>query len=75
MDLQADKLVRPPLFYGGGASDLVCVGLASLLREKGVPATKANERATQAVDRLGISAVQDANDRQSPVESLEAAWK
>ena len=66
-----DKLVRPPFFYGGGAGDLVCMGLASLLREKGVPAARASERAAQAIERLGANAIQDAMTVKIPWKALK----
>ena len=69
--LQEDKLVRPPLFYGGGAAELVSMGLASLLREKGVPANRATDRAKQAIDRLGVTAVQDAMTAKIPWKALK----
>ena len=69
--LQEDKLVRPPLFYGGGAAELVSMGLASLLGEKGVPANRATDRAKQAIDRLGVTAVQDAMTAKIPWKALK----
>ena len=71
LDLRSDKLVRVPRFYGGGAGDLVSLGLASLLREKGVPANRASERASQAVDRLGASSIQEAMTAKVPWRALK----
>ena len=71
ISLRDDRLVRQPLFYGGGAGDFVCQGLACLLREKGVPPARAQERAVQAADRLGANAIQDAMTSKLPWKALK----
>ena len=71
IELNDDVLVRAPILYGGGAGDLVCMGLASLLREKGVPPAKAAERAAQALERLGATAVQEAMQAKVPWKALK----
>ena len=71
LSLHSDHLVRVPLFFGGGAGDLVGMGLASLLREKGVPSGRALERANQAVDRLGAHAIQDAMTSRNPWKAVK----
>ena len=58
--LQPDKLVSAPMFVASGAGELIEKGLASLLRDRGVPAERASARATQAVQRLGLGAIQNA---------------
>ena len=49
----------------------ICMGLASLLREKGVPPAKATERAAQALDRLGATAIQEAMQAKVPWKALK----
>ena len=61
-------LVRAPLLLGAGVTDMVDLGLASLLKEKGVPSDKASERASQAVCRLGRGPIQSAM-------SSKQAWR
>ena len=66
--LGIDSLVRAPLLLGAGVADMVDLGLASLLKEKGVPGDKASERASQAVCRLGRGPIQSAM-------SSKQAWR
>ena len=68
LHLTRDSLVRAPLLLGAGANDLVEMGLASLLREKGVPAGQAADRAASAIARLGKGPIQT-------VMSSKLAWK
>ena len=71
LQLRGDALCRAPLFYGAGTSDLVEFGLASLLRERGVPASRAAERSAQAVERLGKAQVQQAMGSRNAWKALK----
>ena len=58
--LHQDRLLRAPLVIASGAGDLIEQGLASLLRDRGVPSEKATARAAQALQRLGLGPIQTA---------------
>ena len=58
LSLEQDRLVHAPLFLASGAGDLIEQGLASLLKDRGVPVDRASARAAQAVQRLGLGPIQ-----------------
>ena len=60
VSLRSDRLVRVPLLIASGAGDLIEQGLASLLKDRGVPADRVAARAAQAVQRLGLGPIQNA---------------
>ena len=60
MSISGDRLVQAPLFLASGAGDLIEQGLASLLKDRGVPPEQVAERAAQAVQRLGLGPIQSA---------------
>ena len=60
MSMSGDRLVQAPLFLASGAGDLIEQGLASLLKDRGVPPEKVAARAAQAVQSLGLGPIQSA---------------
>ena len=71
LSLSENTLVRAPLFLASGAGDLIEKGLASLLKDRGVPADRVATRAAQAVQRLGLGAIQTAMCSPNPWRCLK----
>ena len=71
LSLCKDSLVRAPYFLGAGAGDLIEKGLASFLKDRGVPGDKASQRAAQAASRLGHGPVQTALGSKNPWRALK----
>ena len=63
--------MHAPLFLASGAGDLVEKGLASLLKDRGVPADRASTRAAQAAQRLGLGPIQSAMCSPNPWRCLK----
>ena len=71
LSLCKDSLVRAPCLLGAGAGDLIEKGLASFLKDRGVPWDKAGHRASQAAARLGHGPVQTALGSKNPWRALK----
>ena len=71
LSLCRDSLVRAPCLLGAGAGDLIEKGLASFLRDRGVPGDQASHRASQAAARLGHGPVQTALGSKNPWRALK----
>ena len=75
--LDRDGHVRQPVLlagalHGAGAHPLLVQGLAATLRQKGVPAEAASDRAQSAICQLGAAAVQKAMTSAQPWKQLKA---
>ena len=70
--MQTDSLVRFPLTTAGALNDFLALGLASLLKSKGVPNDAATTRAQAAIQHLGTTKVQAAMGSSQPWKEVKA---
>ena len=71
LSLQGDRLVPGPAMIGGGPT-LLEAGIAATLREHGVPAAIAMDRAVQAIQAIGKGGAQKALEGPQPWKELKA---
>ena len=71
LGLNADRLVSAPHLIGGGPS-LLEAGLAATLREHGVPAAQAGDRAIEVIQTIGKAGIQKALEGPQAWKELKA---
>ena len=72
VSLRVDSLVRMPLLTAGALGEFVGIGLASLLRTKGVSQEDAGPRAQAAVQQIGAAKIQAAMASPQPWREIKA---
>ena len=72
VSLRQDCLVRTPVISAGALDDFVALGLASLLKSKGVPAEEATARAQRAIQHIGTGKIQAAMASAQPWREIKA---